>query len=107
MKMAGAERGWNLRVEPGAVRLSGSLVRAGLDHQPGDLPAEVVGPTVDVHLGQVERIDTAGLAWLAAIQADAEAKGIRLRYTHAPQAMRQMLAVYGLEGLMPVESGLD
>lgn len=107
MKTAGAERGWSLRVEPGVIRLSGSLLRAGLDRQPADLPENVVGPQVDVHLGQVERMDTAGLAWLAAIQAHAEAKGIRLRYTHAPQAMRQMLAVYGLEGLMPVEVGLD
>ncbi|WP_322520586.1 STAS domain-containing protein [Guyparkeria halophila] len=107
MKTAAAERGWSLRVEPGVIRVSGSLLRAELDRQPGDLPADAVGPTVDVHLGQVGRIDTAGLAWLAAIQADAEAKGIRLRYTHAPQAMRQMLAVYGLEGLMPVDSGLD
>jgi len=107
MKTVGAERGWSLRIEPGVIRLSGSLLRAGLDRQPGELPTDVVGPTVDVHLGQVERIDTAGLAWLAGIQAHAEAKGIRLRYTHAPQAMRQMLAVYGLEGLMPVDSGLD
>ncbi len=107
MKTAGAERGWDLRIEPGVIRLSGSLLRAGLDRQSVELPEGVVGPTVDVNLGQVRRIDTAGLAWLAAIQSRAEAKGIRLRYTHAPQAMRQMLAVYGLEGLMPVETGLD
>ncbi|MFN2350242.1 MAG: lipid asymmetry maintenance protein MlaB [Thioalkalivibrio sp.] len=107
MKTAAAERDWHLRVEPGVIRLSGSLLRAGLDRQPGELPENVVGPAVDVHLGQVERIDTAGLAWLAALQAHAEAKGIRLRYTHAPQSMRQMMAVYGLDGLMPLETGLD
>ncbi|MFW6021237.1 MAG: STAS domain-containing protein [Guyparkeria sp.] len=107
MKTAGAERGWTLRVEPGVIRLGGDLLRAGLDRDPAHLPADVVGPEVDVHLGQVKRIDTAGLAWLAALQSRAEAKGIRLRYTHAPQAMRQMMAVYGLEGLMPLETGLD
>ncbi|QGT78633.1 STAS domain-containing protein [Guyparkeria halophila] len=107
MKTAGTERGWSLRVEPGVIRLSGALLRAGFDRQSVELPGDVVGPAVDVHLGQVKRIDTAGLAWLAAIQAQAEAKGIRLRYTHAPQAMRQMMAVYGLEGLMPLETGLD
>ncbi|MFI9654288.1 STAS domain-containing protein [Guyparkeria sp. GHLCS8-2] len=107
MKTAATERGWTLRVEPGLIRLGGSLLRAGLDRQPGDLPADVVGPTVDVHLGQVERIDTAGLAWLTAVQADAEEKGIRLRYTHAPQAMRQMMSVYGLDELMTLETGLD
>ena len=81
-------------------------MRSALDRRVPALPSGVVGPEVDVHLGQLRRIDTAGLAWLAAVQAQAEAKGIRLRYTHAPQAMRQMMAVYGLEGLMPLESGL-
>ena len=107
MKTVGTEPGWSLRVEPGVIRLSGALLRAGLDRQPVELPGDVVGPSVEVHLGQIKRIDTAGLAWLAAVQAQAEAKGIRLRYTHAPQAMRQMMAVYGLDGLMPLETGLD
>jgi len=104
-----AERvaGWEWRVEPGAVRLSGDLVRAALDRQHPQLPAGVVGPQVDVHLGQLRRIDTAGLAWLTAVQADAEEKGVRLRYTHAPQALRQMMGVYGLDELMTLETGLD
>lgn len=109
MKADGATSGasWDWRVEPGVVRLSGALIRATLDrHRPG-LPAEVVGPEVDVDLGQLQRIDTAGLAWLIAVQADAEEKGIRLRYTHAPQAMRQMMGVYGLDELMTLQTGLD
>lgn len=104
MKTAGAEPGWSLRVEPGVIRLGGALLRAGLERRSVELPDGVVGPVVEVHLGQVERIDTAGLAWLTAVQARAEASGIRFRYTHVPQAMRQMMAVYGLDGLMPLEA---
>lgn len=99
--------GWDWRVEPGLIRVSGALVRTTLDRRRAALPAGVVGPEVEVHLGQLRRIDTAGVAWLAAVQAEAEAKGIRLRYTHAPQAMRQMLSVYGLDELMTLETGLD
>jgi ABC-type transporter Mla MlaB component len=89
------------------MRISGELVRATLERRRPELPEEVVGPAFEVHLGQVERIDTAGLAWLTSLQARAEEKGIRLRYTHVPTAMRQMIGVYGLEDLMHLESGLD
>ena len=102
-----AESGWDWHVELGLIRVSGALVRTTLDRRRPALPDGVVGPEVDVHLGQVRRIDTAGVAWLAAVQAEAEAKGVRLRYTHAPQAMRQMLSVYGLDELMTLETGLD
>ena len=102
-----SEAGWDWRVEPGVLRLTGDLVRGSLDRCRPALPHEVVGPEVDVHLGQLRRIDTAGLAWLTAVQADAEEKGMRLRYTHAPQAMRQMMGVYGLDELMTLETGLD
>ncbi|MDG4867542.1 STAS domain-containing protein [Guyparkeria sp. 1SP6A2] len=98
---------WEWRVEPGVIRLSGDLLRPALDRVKPDMPEGVVGPTVDVHLGQVRRLDTAGLAWLTALQARAEEKGIRLRYTHAPKAMRPMMGVYGLDDLMHLESGLD
>ncbi len=98
---------WEWRVEPGLIRLSGDLVRLALDRVKPDMPEGVVGPTVEVHLGQVRRLDTAGLAWLTALQARAEAKGVRLRYTHAPKAMRPMMGVYGLDDLMHLESGLD
>ncbi|MCL7744043.1 STAS domain-containing protein [Guyparkeria hydrothermalis] len=109
MKAEGTEpdSGWDWRVEPGLLRVRGALVRSTLDRRRPGLPAEVVGPEVEIHLGQLRRIDTAGLAWLAAVQADAEEKGIRLRYTHAPQAMRQMMGVYGLDELMTLETGLD
>ena len=102
-----ANASWEWRIEPGLIRISGALLRTTLDHRRPALPDGVVGPEVDVHLGQLQRIDTAGLAWLAAVQAEAEEKGIRLRYTHAPQAMRQMLSVYGLDPLMTLETGLD
>ena len=102
-----AEAGWSWRVEPGQVRISGDLIRSTLDRQRPGLPEGVVGPEVDMHLGQLRRIDTAGLAWLTAVQAHAEEKGLRLRYTHAPQAMRQMMGVYGLDELMTLETGLD
>lgn len=101
------QAGWDWRVEPGLIRVSGELLRSTLDHCRPGLPVGVAGPMVEVHLGQVRRIDTAGLAWLTALQADAEEKGIRLRYTHAPQAMQQMMGVYGLDGLMILETGLD
>jgi phospholipid transport system transporter-binding protein len=104
---AATDIGWEWRVEPGVIRISGALLRLTLDRRRPGLPQGVVGPEVEVHLGQLRRIDTAGLAWLAAIQTEAEAKGIRLRYTHAPQAMRQMLSVYGLDELMALETGLD
>ena len=109
MRAEGAtgEAGWDWRVEPGVIRMSGDLVRSTLDRRRPGLPEAVVGPRVDVDLGGLRRIDTAGLAWLTAVQADAEENGIRLRYTHAPQAMRQMMGVYGLDELMTLETGLD
>ncbi|MFW6322769.1 MAG: STAS domain-containing protein [Guyparkeria sp.] len=98
---------WSCRIEAGQLLIAGSLVRAGLDRVAPVLPEGVVGPEFDVHLGRVERLDTAGLAWLTALQARAEAKGVRLRYTHAPSSMRQMIGVYGLADLMNLKSGLD
>lgn len=105
--MSDSTPGWSWRFEAGQVRIAGDLVRATLERTVPDLPRDVIGPAFDVHLGQVERLDTAGLAWLTALQARAEAKGIRLRYTHAPKAMRQMIGVYGLKDLMHLKSGLD
>ncbi|MFO7581529.1 lipid asymmetry maintenance protein MlaB [Guyparkeria sp.] len=98
---------WTCRFEPGQMLISGDLVRASLDRVAPALPEEIIGAEFDVHLGQVRRLDTAGLAWLTALQARAEAKGVRLRYTHAPSAMRQMIGVYGLADLMNLKSGLD
>jgi phospholipid transport system transporter-binding protein len=99
--------GWSWRFEAGQMRISGDLVRTTLERLRPALPDEVIGPDVDVHLGQIDHVDTAGLAWLISLQARAQEKGIRLRYTHAPKAMRQMIGVYGLKDLMHLESGLD
>lgn len=94
-------------VEPGKILLSGDLVREQIERLESlALPAldgQIPGTRLEVALGQVRSLDTAGVAFLLTWQSQATARSITVRYTHPPKAMRPMLLVYGLNDLMTVE----
>lgn len=93
-----------IRTEPGVVRLQGALSCAAIEalnnrHLP--LPeGQGSGSRLEIALGQIEDMDTVGLAFLLGWQVDAAAQSVTLRYTHPPKAMRAMVRVYGLDDWM-------
>lgn len=95
--------------EAGRVRVQGDLIRSSIELLDDfSLPVtegQTPGTRLEIALGAVARIDTAGLAFLLGWQADAASKSVALRYTHPPQAMRAMMQVYDLDNLMVVEGG--
>jgi len=91
---------WTL--EPGKLLVRGSLKRQALARLESVVLPDVAGPQVEVNLGQVTDIDTAGLALLLGWHGDGQARGVQLRYTHAPRAMAAMMKAYDLAGLLDV-----
>lgn len=92
--------GWVL--EPGTLLLHGSLTRPAIEASvKNDLP-DMVGPEIEINLGRVDSIDTSGVALLVGWEAEGAARGLQLRYTHAPNAMKAMLDVYGLSDILDV-----
>lgn len=88
--------------EPGKLLVRGSLKRQAIAQLDSIALPELVGPEVEVNLGQVIDIDTAGLALLLSWQGDGQARGLQLRYTHAPRAAAAMMQAYDLAGLLDV-----
>lgn len=91
---------WTL--EPGRIVVRGAFRRSAIETLANVGLPEIAGPEVEVNLGQVREIDTAGLAMLLGWQGEGQARGVHLRYTHAPRAMTAMMQAYGLEGLLDV-----
>lgn len=93
--------------EAGRVRVQGDLLRSSIESL-GDfsLPmpdGQTPSTRLEIALGSVGRIDTAGLAFLLGWQAEAAAQSVTVRYTHPPKAMRAMMLVYDLDDWMVVE----
>ena len=93
--------------EAGRVRVQGDLLRNVIESLTDfSLPmpdGQTPGTRLEIALGAVGRIDTAGLAFLLGWQVEAEAQSVAVRYTHPPKAMRAMMLVYDLEDWMVVE----
>lgn len=93
--------------EPGRVRVQGDLLRSSIEIlQDFGLPmpeGQTPGARLEIALGSVGRIDTAGLVFLLGWQAEAAAQSVTVRYTHPPKAMRAMMRVYDLDDWMVVE----
>ncbi|HQT44338.1 MAG TPA: STAS domain-containing protein [Halothiobacillus sp.] len=87
-------------VEAGVVRLQGALLCREIERLANlSLPmpeGQAPGSRLEIALGQVRMMDTAGLAFLLGWQIEAAARSVTLRYTHPPKAMRAMVTVYGL-----------
>ena len=93
--------------EAGKVRVQGDLLRSSIESLSDfTLPmpdGQTPGTRLEIALGAVGRIDTAGLAFLLGWQAEAAAQSVTVRYTHPPKAMRAMMLVYDLDDWMVVE----
>ena len=93
--------------EPGRVRVQGDLVRSSieaLDDFNLPLPdGQTPGSRLEIALGAVRKLDTAGLAFLLGWQAEAAAQSVTVRYTHPPEALRAMMRVYDLDEWMIVD----
>lgn len=96
-----------LVTEPGKIMLRGALVRSQIERLDSfDLPeldGQVPGTRLEVALGQLRAIDTAGLAFLLGWQSQAAARSVSVRYTHPPKALQPMMTVYGLKDLLAVD----
>jgi phospholipid transport system transporter-binding protein len=96
-----------ITTEAGVVRLQGALVCAtieALDQLSLPMPeGQVSGARLEIALGQINEMDTVGLAFLLGWQVEAAAQSVTLRYTHPPKAMRAMVRVYGLDDWMMME----
>ncbi|MGC8698056.1 MAG: STAS domain-containing protein, partial [Halothiobacillus sp.] len=96
-----------IRTEPGVVRLQGDLLCAAIEPlKEMSLPmpeGQGAGSRLEIALGQITAMDTAGLAFLIGWQVEAAAQSVTLRYTHPPKAMRAMVQVYGLDDWMILE----
>jgi phospholipid transport system transporter-binding protein len=55
-------------------------------------------------LGEVSRIDTAGLACLIELLRDARENDLSLRFQNIPARMRAVARVCGLEGILPKDA---
>lgn len=97
----------SLVIEPGRVRLRGDLIRAQIERLESfslpELSGQIPGTQLEVALGQVRSLDTAGVAFLLSWQAQAAARSVSVRYTHPPKALQPMMTVYGLGDLMTVD----
>lgn len=60
---------------------------------------------VEVNLGKVAEADSAGLQLLIAARKEAAARGKRLRFAEPSAAVRDLLALCGLEALLGTEDG--
>ena len=99
-----ADSALNIQAEPARLRLQGVLTCAaieGLANTRLPMPdGMVAGTRLEIALGQIEALDTAGLAFLLGWQVEAAAQKVTLRYTHPPKSMRAMVQVYGLSDWM-------
>jgi phospholipid transport system transporter-binding protein len=94
-------------VEPGKILLRGDLVREQIERLESlalpVLDGQIPGTRLEIALGQVRSLDTAGVAFLLSWQSLAAARSVSVRYTHPPKALRPMMMIYGLKDLMTVD----
>ena len=85
----------------GTLRLCGaiSFVNAGQAFAAPPQTPRRAG-SLDVDLAALENPDSATLAVLIAWSAQAQARGTKLRYLHAPQGLRNLARLADVEGLL-------
>ncbi len=59
---------------------------------------------VEFRLGQLQQVDTAGLAWLIHQLALAKQQQLQVSLTQVPEQLRQIASVGGVLNLLPIES---
>lgn len=59
---------------------------------------------VEFRLGQLQQVDTAGLAWLIHQLAIAKQQQLQIHLTQVPEQLKQIASVGGVLNLLPIES---
>jgi phospholipid transport system transporter-binding protein len=88
---------------PGEVALTGTVGFAtapSLWRERQRLIAAAQGGQVVVDLGEVERVDSAGLALLVALIADARAAGVALGYRRVPERLLAIARISEVDSLL-------
>jgi phospholipid transport system transporter-binding protein len=87
----------------GEYRLSGVLTFATAVAALKAAPLFRPGADLRFDLSGVVRADSAGVALLIEWLRRARAAGSHLRYAHAPESLRAMLRVGGVQDLLPID----
>jgi len=59
-------------------------------------------PSLILNLQQVNRIDTAGLAWLFYLLEQASIANCQLSFSNVPAKLNKLISLSGVEGFLPV-----
>lgn len=94
---APAEAG--VRRDGEALRFSGALVRATVPALWRAAHPQAAGLR-RIDIGDVSRLDSAGLALLAALAAGADARGPRVELTGTPPGLEELRAAYRLDAAL-------
>ncbi len=87
----------------GRVRVSGSL---DFDSVPGlvDIPwGESAPPRIEVELGAVRRVDSAGLALLLEWARAARRQGRAIHFRHTPEQLKSLARVTGVDAILSLD----
>jgi len=57
---------------------------------------------VTVNLNEVNKVDTAGLAWLFCLLEKALASSCEISFIHLPQKLNKLIELSGVSGLLPI-----
>jgi len=82
--------------------ICGSLTRDNLIPLLAELPRLLACAEID--LGQVEQIDSAGVAFLAQL-ATSPRPSAPLRFVNVPSQARRLVTLYGLDEVLPFQPG--
>ncbi|WP_243038930.1 STAS domain-containing protein [Dyella sedimenti] len=85
---------------PGSVRVSGELTFANAAAALAAIGASVARGRGTLDLSGVTRSDSAGLACVLAVLAEAAGRGHKLNVRHLPEGMRLLASVCEVEGLL-------
>jgi len=86
------------------AQLIGELTRHTLNMiKPHELATLFSSKEVSLDLAQVDKVDTAGLAWLFSLLEQAHNRACILTYRALPDKLYKLIELSGVEGLLPIE----
>lgn len=95
-----------IRLDGERIKVSGEMTFAsvtGLLGQSREVFAQA-GETIEVELGDVVRVDSAGLALLIEWMRRAHAEGKTIRFFSLPEQMQAIAAASDLDSILPIAS---
>lgn len=66
--------------------------------------AELLKGKTAIDVAQLRRVDSSGLALLVHLRAEQLRNGVELKISGATDRLRTLIALYNLQGIMPVET---